>query len=445
GRPAVAAAGDGVAIVAWGEGGHILTRRVWGTSPSVVYEQADGALPGCSEVSADEPAIGSGGDSSYAAVAFHETLTCNGQTQSRALENRLHGSRYDGLVAADGLPAGGAGGGGAGGAGQPAVAAGEYGRGWVTSVPNGSFDVMALPLASNESAGAPQQLNSLPDAGPPAPAPAIAGFSDAFIAWQHVPAAGATPDIRMRFGAGATLGPETVLSAGLGGSPDAGSGLTAAGDVSGDGAVAWVQSTAAGNEIVADQLYQAPGAPSALRPSGYIRSTRPKLVWAPSAEAWAARYTVALDGATLGQTAGTSMALSAPLAQGPHSWRVSASNAAGLTSGVRTARFFVDTIAPRVRLRLIGRRRAGTLLRLQIIDTDVPAGLPASDASGIARTLIGWGDRTARVSARHWREHVYRRPGRYRITVTVSDRAGNVRRVTIVVVVHGKPRPHRKG
>ena len=29
------------AIVAWGEGGHVYSRRVWGTAPSVVYEQAD--------------------------------------------------------------------------------------------------------------------------------------------------------------------------------------------------------------------------------------------------------------------------------------------------------------------------------------------------------------------------------------------------------------------
>ena len=41
GRPDVATAGDGTAIVAWGEAGHIYTRRMLGTSPSVVYEQAD--------------------------------------------------------------------------------------------------------------------------------------------------------------------------------------------------------------------------------------------------------------------------------------------------------------------------------------------------------------------------------------------------------------------
>ena len=41
GVPAVAAAGDGVAIVAWGENGHIVTRRVSGTQPSVAAYQAD--------------------------------------------------------------------------------------------------------------------------------------------------------------------------------------------------------------------------------------------------------------------------------------------------------------------------------------------------------------------------------------------------------------------
>ena len=39
GRPAVTSSGDGVGIIAWGEAGHIYTRRVWGTSPSTVYEQ----------------------------------------------------------------------------------------------------------------------------------------------------------------------------------------------------------------------------------------------------------------------------------------------------------------------------------------------------------------------------------------------------------------------
>ena len=41
GRPDVATAGDGTAIVVWGESGHVYARRVLGTSPSIVFEQAD--------------------------------------------------------------------------------------------------------------------------------------------------------------------------------------------------------------------------------------------------------------------------------------------------------------------------------------------------------------------------------------------------------------------
>ena len=99
GAPAVAAAGDGVAIVAWGEGGHVFSRRVWGTAPSVVDEQADlASISGCNEVSAGNPAVAAGGDSSYVDVAFQETVSCGGTDQSRVLVNRLRASQYDGAT-----------------------------------------------------------------------------------------------------------------------------------------------------------------------------------------------------------------------------------------------------------------------------------------------------------------------------------------------------------
>src|SRR5207302_1602875 len=88
GRPAVAAADDGVGIVAWGERGHVWTRRVWATAPSVVDTQMDTPLPGCTESSADEPAIDSGGDSSYVSVAFRETVVCGAQAGYRVAAAR---------------------------------------------------------------------------------------------------------------------------------------------------------------------------------------------------------------------------------------------------------------------------------------------------------------------------------------------------------------------
>ena len=129
GAPQVAAAGDGVAIVVWGEGGHVYSRRVWGTAPSIIDEQADvPSVSACGEVSAGAPAVAAGGDSTYADVAFDERVSCGGVAQTRVLVNRLHGSDYDGMVAADGLSSPGA-----AGAGDPDVAMTEYGPGFVTS------------------------------------------------------------------------------------------------------------------------------------------------------------------------------------------------------------------------------------------------------------------------------------------------------------------------
>ncbi len=128
GRPDVAAAGDGIATVAWGEDGHIYSRRVWGTAASVVDEQADAPPAGCSETSADEPVVGAGGTSSYVPVAFHAVLVCGGQTDNRVLINRLQGSVYDGVAEADGLSQASP-----DGAEDPQIAVAEYGQGWVTS------------------------------------------------------------------------------------------------------------------------------------------------------------------------------------------------------------------------------------------------------------------------------------------------------------------------
>jgi hypothetical protein len=94
GRPRVAASGDGVAIVVWGEAGHVYSRRVWATSPSVVFEQADvPSVAGFNEVSADSPSVGTGDDDSFAQVVFHEVVTNGTFQRSRVLMRRLRGSR----------------------------------------------------------------------------------------------------------------------------------------------------------------------------------------------------------------------------------------------------------------------------------------------------------------------------------------------------------------
>jgi hypothetical protein len=447
GAPAVAAAGDGVAIVAWGEGGHIYTRRVWATAPSVVDEQADPpGWAGCSGVSVANPAVAAGGDSSYADVAFQETVSCGGAHQDRVLMNRLRGSQYDGAVAADGLSVGGE------SATDPAVVMTEYGPGFVTSEGETSNAVFALELGNNGAPTGVSQLDSAEGATPPDPVPAVAGVFSDLVAWQQDPGTSGPAEIRVRYEPRAsTLGPEMIVSSPAQGPTDAAHGLAAGGDGAGDAAIAWVQGTGPATQIAVEQLYQPPGAPAPAKALSYSRTAQPVLSWAPSDARWGPiTYTVSVDGTGIGQTGSDAIRVPGPLGDGPHSWGVSAGNPAGLTTPSKPARVFVDTVAPRLSASLSGARRAGAGVTLRLSYRDAPpAGLPPSDASGVAGLTIRWGDGTITRVKRGTRRvlHTYRRSGRYRITIRVTDRAGNqtrlVRRVKIARASgKGKPKGH---
>jgi hypothetical protein len=434
GRPDVATAGDGVGIVAWGEGGHVYSRRVWATSPSVVYEQADAALGGCTEASADEPVVGTQGDSSYAEVAFHEVVTCGGPQQSRVLMNRLHGSAYDGITAADGLS------GSSDGADAPQIAMGEYGHGWVTSARNGAHDLFATVLGANGFAGGTTQVNGLGNATAPAGIPGLAGLYSTLIAWQQSPGAAGLPEVRVRYAPdGTTLGPEMVLSAPTQGPADAANGLGVAGDVVGDAAVAWLQGASGAEQVVVDQLYQGPGQFSPVKRFRYVNTSQPVLTWRAAHEPWGPmHYAVNVDGSQVAQTTSTSVRLPAPVADGRHSWQVTGANPAGQQSQSRPATVFVDTVSPTVAVKLFGKPVIGSKLHVYASYVDLPqAGEPPADASGIAKVVVLWGDGTIVRPRRgsHRSFHAYRRPGRYQIAVVVLDRAGNASRAVITARV----------
>lgn len=443
GRPAVAAAGDGIAIVVWGEQGHIYSRRVWGTAASEVDEQADAPPSGCTETSADEPLVGAGGDSSYAPVAFHEGVTCGGHQQSRVLVNRLQGSRFDGITAADGLSAASG-----EGAGDPQIAVTEYGRGWVTSAGTTSDNVFAAGLGSN---GAPNgtvlQVNSLTESAAPDQVPAAAGVNANFIAWQQDP--GSTPggEIRIRFAPdGSTLGPETVISSPDQGPTDAADGLAAAGDTSGDGVVAWLQGSPGATQLMVGQLYQPPGGFSPAKTFAYSTSSQPVLAWARPSGWGPMEYALSVDGVQVAQGSSTTAGVPAPLADGPHGWRVTATNPAGQQRRDSAATIFVDTVAPSAMVTLPHRARARSTIQARIRYADLPpAGEPAADASGVATVVVRWGDGSVtRVPLRHHAlKHRYRRPGRYQVLLRVADRAGNVTRVVTVIRIL-KPKHSRK-
>jgi hypothetical protein len=436
GRPAVTAAGDGVGIVAWGEAGHIFTRRVWGTSASVVDEQADPAsIGGWNEVSADQPAISAGGDSSYAAVTFREVVASGGQQQSRVLVRRLHGSQFEGPASADGLGTPGS-----EGADQPQVSVGEYGQGFVTSARTSSHQLVAMQIRSGDVPGPVQRIDSLTNSAAPYAVPAAVGYHDAVIAWQENPLTGG-PQIRARFFDGTSLESEFAVSSTSLGATDAASGLVAEGDIAADVAIAWIQDDSGSPAVVVDQMYEPPGGASPLSKFSYVRTSTPTLSWNPSSERWGASYTVTLAGAQIGQTTGDSVRVPAALGQGRHGWTVTVSNPAGQSKTSGTATVFVDTIAPKVRLKVRGSHTRGSILHLTVRDSDGPKGI----GSGIKQLRVSWGDgKSARYSRPAGKSHVYARAGSYRITVLATDRAGNRTRASLRVRIT-KPKRHKHG
>ncbi len=449
GRPAVAAAGDGDAIVVWGEAGHIYSRRVWGTAPSVVYEQADvPTLSGWTEVSAGDPSVGSGGNSSYAAVVFEEVLTDGPQQQSRALMRQLRVADYQAVSAADGLTTPGP-----EGADQPQIATSEYNRGLVTSTRATTNQVYGTMLGNNGviAVGA-ARVDSLSNATAPDAVPATTGYSSGIVVWQHDPGSAGAPEIRARYWNGTSFEPELVVSSpGLGPTAAAG-GLAAAGDIVGDVVIAWVQGTGAATQIVTADVLIGPGSFAPAEPFRYVDSATPVLAWsAPREFLGAVLYRVSVDGTVVAQTTGTSIAV--PLPQGPVSWQVTAVNSAGLTSTAKAAEVWVDTVPPAVTLSLRGRQRAGSVIYADVTYTDAPPLEPPADASGIASVVINWGD-GARATISHGAgsiytiarqtHHIYRKPGSYRLTVIVTDRAGNRTAAVRILKIAPKPKPRRK-
>jgi hypothetical protein len=444
GRPAVATAGDGIGIVAWGEAGHVFARRVRGVMPSVTVERADAALPGCTEASADEPAVGTEGNSSFANVVFHEVVACGSAQQSRVLMNRLQGSTFLGLTQPDGLA-----GSTSAGADDPQITMGEYGHGWVTSSRTSGNDLIATALGDDGATWGTTKINSASELSAPEGVPATAGLFSNLIAWQQDPGSSGVPEIRVRYApAGGTLGPEIITSSSAQGPPDASSGLVASGDVAGDSAVAWVQGTSGTTQIVVAQLYQPPGPFAAVGGPRYVDTPRPQLSWSQSHEPWGpVTYTVTLDGTQLGRTQATSFVVPTPLGNGPHAWSATATNVAGQTAQTTAAPVFVDTVPPTAALTLYGTREIGRQLHTFVAYGDAPPpGLPAVDASGVVATVLNWGDGTVvRLKlGLHRSFHAYARSGSYTVTATAIDRAGNLVNAVIHVKIKPKPKPKRK-
>jgi hypothetical protein len=195
-----------------------------------------------------------------------------------------------------------------------------------------------------------------------------------------------------------------------------------------------------------DQMYQPPTAFPGLNPGRYTTVSQPVLAWNPPIGWGPMLYTLLVDGASMGQTYSTSIPVPVPLTDGRHSWQVIATNPAGQRSQTSGSSIFVDTVPPTGQITLLAHAKTGSPLQVAFGYADrPPLGEPAFDASGVSAVAVNWGDRTVvrpKVGT-HLLVHVYRHAGRYVITLTVTDKAGNVTRVFKLVKVV-KPKKHKK-
>jgi len=443
GRPRIAAAADGLAVVAWGETGNVYSRRIWGTSPSVVSPQASvDSFQGQAAGVADSPEVGAGYDSSVVTVAFRQDFAQGSGNVSRVLGRRLRGSAFDGPFGADGLdsPA-------PEGADRPRIAVGGAGDGLLTSERQSTNQTWVKNVGH---APAPMQLDSGGSTSAPRPVPAL-GPGTGLVAYGQ--SAGAGDDVRVRLFAGGNFDPEATLSDSSLGPASVDQGLEASADGAGDVAVAFVQGTPDARRIVLGGLDVPPGRFSATFSRSFLRSSRPLITWSTAVDLFGgARYSVGVDGVLVASTGGT-RARPTPLADGAHTVQITATDRRGQTSASVPVALLIDTTAPLARVRVRGSASVGTPVRFALSATDSPpppapgsAPRGRTPTSGVGMVLVRFGDgstqRVPRAALARGLRHFYGRAGRYRVLVSVPDLAGNVRHLTLVVRV-AAPRRHR--
>jgi hypothetical protein len=426
-RAHVAASADGVGVVVWGEGGRVVARRVQGTRPSIVSVDAiaDLSVEGIPAAGADAPVVSTQDDDSFTGVAFRATFDVGGTLRSRAIFRRLRGSRFEAPVAVDAAPFAS----GQGSAG-PRIATVGTGQGLVVAGNDTTNLTTALNLLFDVAPSTLLQVDTIvPSTAPAFAVPAAATARKMLVAWQLTPPGGA-PEIRGRYRDGGDFEAEQVLSRPEMGPTSAADGLLAAGDDSGNIAVAYVQDVPGqGRAIAVSTVDQPPTRFGPKRIEGFQRTVRPLLAWGISREQWGRYFRVTIDGVVAGVTGRRSFRPRTPLGQGAHTWQVTALDRRGQQFVAKALSVKVDTVAPFATARLTGSRQAGAGLRLAVRAVDTSTGT-ARKAQGVATAgvreiLVDWGDGTTPTPIRSGAQHAYARAGRYVLRITVEDRAGN--------------------
>lgn len=447
GRPRVGSAASGAAIAAWGESGTVMARRVVGTRPSVVFANAAEGLviEGRAPVALDLPEVAVQDDDAFSGVAVRGHFDVDGRPQTRAIYNRLRGSRFEWRSVPDLITFG---------SGQSTSGARMsntgVGQGLVLGVDETTNLTYALTMRADLAPAGVVQVDSVEAST--RPTYAVTGTATPLkmmIAWQRTAADGGT-EVRGRFYNGRELEPEQVLSRPEQGPTAADRGIWVGGDDNGDLAVLWVQELPGqGPAIVSAVIDQPPARLSRkAQRAAWERTATPTLAWSSAREAWGLAYKVAVDGAEVITTPRSSFRLRTPVADGVHTWTVTAVDRRGQTLTSSPGQFRVDTLAPTTTTRLSGARRPGATLKLTLRPRDLPPtpakGAKPARTSGVASVIVDWGDKSRRERVRLGAQHVYARSGRYTIRVTVADKAGNKAVVRQVVKI-AEPRRGGRG
>ena len=408
GRSRVGVSAEGNGIVAWGEGSSLFARRVTGLNPSAAPQGLSvGDVGGVPAGAADSPEIDIEDDGSFVWAVFRQDVG----GASRALARRMLGSTFDPPIYLDG------------GAGStaPRVAMNGRGQGLATfETPGGGVGGNVL---YNDVFAPAQLLHSAASTAGAEPRPGASEHRENVLAWR-VADGGGNAAVKGRLQPEPTkpFEAEVELSRPDLGAVPAGQ-FAVAGDRLAGFAVAMAQGPPASRAITVALHDRLPGRPGAIARSAWQSGRRAKLEWRPGRDLWGPqRFRVVVGGRVVGETTGSSLRPAQPLSAGrPIKYQVIAIDSRGQEAPSRTRRVRFDNAKPKVRVRIIGKRRAGRALRVVVRARD-------GKGSGIREVRVRYGDgtRVVKQRKRFGGRHVYRR-GRFTLKATVFDNAGNRR------------------
>jgi hypothetical protein len=425
----VSVSADGTGIAVWGEShpdgrDHVYARRLYTRSISTFPQDLN--LPdyqGRSTGSADHADMELEDDSSYGWIVYRQII----EGMPRAIARRILGSQFEAPNIVDPLPWPTP-----EGIATPELSMNGTGAGLAASVAGSSRQVYASHLdrdAFNKAAG---RVDSAGNTIDPRPKMGMGQNNDGFITWLQSTGAGDAVGLRLRlFDDEKGFAAEQSATNFALGAVDTAAGYDAAADRANDAVIVAVQQVNGERRLVATMHDREPGFFAGYTTTKVRRFKG--LSWAEAFDLWGlSKYTVILNNLPVAETTDRRWNPPRRVGDGVHRWRVIATDRRGQTRSTRTRILRVDNTKPRLRVRIFGTRKAGSLLRFRFTAGDVQR----RGASGLARIRIVWGDGSRTTVLRRGKRasHRYRR-GRVTVRVSATDRAGNAavvrRRLTI--------------